>query len=98
MNNNNENEVMAEGNGQVEAAEAAQRAQEAVERETARVAAAQAAAAEAAAAQMAAQCYAEYSWPLRAALEKSYNASTGALRRMIGSVYGTVYDASIPHE
>ena len=45
MNNNNENEVMAEGNGQVEAAEAAQRAQEAVERETARVAAAQAAAA-----------------------------------------------------
>ena len=35
---------------------------------------------------------------LRAALEKSLNASTGALRRMIGSVYGTVYDASIPHE
>ena len=36
--------------------------------------------------------------PLRAALEKSFKASTGVLRRMIGSVYGTVYDALIHHE
>ena len=31
--------------------------------------------------------------PLRLALEKSFRAATGSLRRLLGSVYSTVYDA-----
>ena len=33
--------------------------------------------------------------PLRSALEKSFRAATGSLRRLLGSVYGTVYDAVV---
>ena len=33
--------------------------------------------------------------PLRMALEKSFRAATGSLRRLLGSVYGTVYDALV---
>lgn len=32
---------------------------------------------------------------LRSSLEKSFRATTGSLRRLIGSVYGTIYDAVV---
>ena len=36
--------------------------------------------------------------PLRAALHKSFAATTGSVRRLIGSVYGAVYDAGPPDD
>lgn len=35
---------------------------------------------------------------LRSALEKSFKATTGSLRRLLGSVYSTVYDSLISEE